>query len=117
MVQEIVGHPGSLYFTRLGPDRILFMLVAKNTFLGTFVSLLCTHILKKFGIGWDLLDSVKKRHIQIDLVKHLKYFFHVHVLIIVPCFSLKFDIRKTYRKGSKSEITSNSFMKNKENYK
>ena len=24
------------------------------------LSLLCTHILKTFGIGWDLLDSVKK---------------------------------------------------------
>ena len=41
-------------------------------------------MLKKFGIGWDLLDSVKKRHIQFDLIKYLKYFLHVHVLIIVP---------------------------------
>ena len=24
-----------------------------------------------------------KRHIQSDLIEHLKYFFHVHVLIIV----------------------------------
>ena len=47
-------------------------------------SLFCTHILKKFGTGWDLFDSVKKRHIQFDLVEHLKYLLHVHVLIIVP---------------------------------
>ena len=47
-------------------------------------SLLRTHILKKFGISWDLLDSVKKRHIQFDLIEHLEYLFHVHVLIVVP---------------------------------
>ena len=84
MVQEIVGHPGSLYFIEMGPDRILLILVAKNTFLGTFVSLLRTHVLMKFDISWDLLDSVKKRHIQFDLIKHLKHLLYIHILIVVP---------------------------------
>ena len=47
-------------------------------------SLLGTHILKEFSICWNLLDSVKKRHIQFDLIEHFKYLFHVHVLIVVP---------------------------------
>jgi len=44
MVQEIMGHPGSLYFTRMGQDRNSLMLVAKNTFLGTFIFLFFVHI-------------------------------------------------------------------------
>jgi len=38
----------------------------------------------EFSICWDLLDSVKKRHVQFDLIKHLEYYFHVHVFIVVP---------------------------------
>jgi len=44
MVQEIVGHSGSLYLTGMGPDRSLLMLVAKNTFYGTFIFLFLVHI-------------------------------------------------------------------------
>ena len=32
----------------------------------------------------DLLDSVKKRHAQFDLIEHLEYLFHEHVFIVVP---------------------------------
>ena len=85
MVQEIVGHSGSLYLTEIGPERSSLMLVVKNTFFGTFIfSLLSTHIHKKFSIYWDLLDCVKKRHIQFDLTEHLEYLFNVNVLIVVP---------------------------------
>ena len=83
MVNEIVGHPGSLYFSRIGQDRISLMFIAKNTFLGTFVFLFLVHILKKLCISWDLLDSVKKWHIQFDRIEHLEYLFHFHVLIVV----------------------------------
>ena len=44
MVQEMVGHPRSLYFTRIGPDRSPHMFVGKKTFFGTFVFLFLVHI-------------------------------------------------------------------------
>ena len=87
MVQEIVGHPRSLYFTEIGPDRIS-LICCQEYFLGHIrLSLLRTHILKKFGIGWDLLDSVKKRHIQFDLIKHLKHLsMYIFLLLFLSLF-------------------------------
>ena len=59
IVQVIIGHPGSLYLTGIGPDRSLLILVAKNTFFSTLgLTLLFAHILDKFSIGRDLLDSI-----------------------------------------------------------
>jgi len=51
MEQEIVGHSGSLYFIRIGPDRSSLMLVAKNTFFDTFIFLFLVHISLKYMMG------------------------------------------------------------------
>jgi len=74
------------------------MLVVKKTFLGTLVflryislSLLGAHILKKFCIGWDLLDGIKEWRIYLHLVEDLNYLIHVWILLV----SLRL-IRKWY---------------------
>ena len=72
---------GILVFHQNGTRQNFTYIGCQEHFLGHIsLSLLRTHILKKFGISWDLLDSVEKRHIQFDLVKHLKHLLHVHIL-------------------------------------
>jgi len=40
----MVGQPGSLYLTRIWLDNSSLMLVARKTFLGTFVFLFLVHM-------------------------------------------------------------------------
>jgi len=44
MMHEMVGLPGSLYFTGMGPINNSLMLDARNTSLGTFVFLFLVHM-------------------------------------------------------------------------
>jgi len=84
MVQKMVGHLRSLFLIGIRPNRSSLMLVARTLYLAHSFSLLSIHIPKKFSTCWNLLDCIKKRHIQFDLIEHLEYIYHVHVLNIVP---------------------------------
>ena len=44
MIHEMVGLPGSLYFTGMGPLNNSLMLDARKTFLETFVFIFLVHI-------------------------------------------------------------------------
>jgi len=44
MVHAMIGHPGSLYFTGMGPDSNSLMFVARKTFLGMFIFLFLVHM-------------------------------------------------------------------------
>ena len=44
MMHEIVGLPGSLYFTGMAPVNNSLILDARKTFLGTFVFLFLAHL-------------------------------------------------------------------------
>jgi len=44
MIHEMVGYPGSLYFTGIGPDSNSLMFDVRKTFLRTFVFLFLMHI-------------------------------------------------------------------------
>jgi len=44
IIHEMVGHLGSLYFTRMGSDDNSLMFDARKTFLGTFVFLFLVHM-------------------------------------------------------------------------
>jgi len=63
-------------------DNSSLMLVAKK-FLGHIsLSFLGAHVLKEFGIARDLLDCIKKRYINLDLIKNLTYFIHLYTLFL-----------------------------------
>ena len=50
IMHEMVGLPGSLYFTGMGPVNKSLMLDARKTFLGTFVFLFFLKILHMKGL-------------------------------------------------------------------
>ena len=85
IVQAMVGQSRSLYLTGIGPDSSSLMLVAKKTFFGYIsLSLLGAHVLKKFCIGRDLLDGIKKWHIYLHLIE-------ISIILSMCGFSLLFS--------------------------
>ena len=59
IIHEMVGHPGSLYFTRMGPDSNSLMFDARKTFLGIFVSFSWPTCLLKI---WYMLGLAEWHH-------------------------------------------------------
>ena len=57
--------------------------MAKKNFPETLASLHGVYVLKKFCIGWDLLDGIKKWHIYLHLIEDLNYLIHVWILLII----------------------------------
>jgi len=54
----------------------------KNLLWHIGISLLGAHVLKEFGIERDLLDCVKKGHINLYLIKDLTYFLYLCIIVI-----------------------------------
>ena len=63
MIQEIVGLPGSLYFTEIGPVSNSLMFEDRKTFLGTFAFLFLVHISFK-NLAYDELVVLHQEEVH-----------------------------------------------------